>query len=77
VLGGQLKMEILIIEEDVCTEGLHDFGLFDATKEEDLVHVYAPLTERLDYSHFGGSIPRGNDCNPNWRELYAERQSLL
>src|SRR6266568_5476128 len=70
-------MEILIIKEDVRTEGFQDFGFLNTSEEEDLINVDTPAPERLDHAHLRRRVSSSNDRNSDGREFDAEGKSLL
>ena len=43
-------MRILVIEEDMCSEGFKKFILTQAAKEVSLIDIYTPFTQSLYHS---------------------------
>ena len=70
-------MRILVIEEDVCAEGLEQFILAQPTEEIGLIDIYAPLAQGLYNAEVRREAARSDNSQTQGRELDGCGQTLL
>ena len=70
-------MGILVIKEDMRSEGLEKLILTQAAKEVGLIDIDTPLAQGLDDAEMRRQAARGNNGKAQWRELDGGGERLL